>query len=249
MASRDDIAHYCNDTLDLHKHRDYGPMGLQVAGDEQVKGVACAVSVNLDVIERTKELGANLLIVHHGLFWNNESRLDAPWLARVEALEEAGISLLAYHLALDAHPKIGNNILLARNLGLGKLTPWEGIGWSGEYREQMFAPNFVVKASQKLDLKENEGTWFFSGERYVSKVAVIAGGAAQYVVNAKRDGFDTFITGEPSETSYNLAHDLEMNFFAFGHDKTERSGVQALSRLVSKKFRVSWDFLESANPI
>lgn len=245
MASRVSIVEYCNKTLNLSKYPDFGPMGLQVTGDEEVKSITCAVSVNLDIIERAKKAGSNLLIVHHGLFWNNESRLHAPWKDRLDALDEGGITLLAYHLALDGHKKIGNNILLARNLGLGKLTPWEDIGWSGEYKTSMDTHYFAAKMSDKLDA---DPIWFPTDNR-ISRVAVIAGGAAQYVVNAHRDGFDTFVTGEPSETSYNLAHDLGMNFFAFGHDKTERSGVQALSRLVSKKFNTKWEFLASDNPI
>jgi dinuclear metal center YbgI/SA1388 family protein len=249
MADRNKIIAWCNQTLDLHSIHDAGPMGLQFPGASEVKGVAAAVSVNVDVIDRAANEGANFLIVHHGLFWNNESRIDAPWQRRLEALEASEMTLVAYHLALDAHPKLGNNILLARNLGLGKLTPWEGIGWSGEYKQPMWSPDFAVKAHQKLDLKDTAYTCFFAGSKYVTKVAVIAGGAAQYVVNAHRDGFDTFVTGEPSEPSYNLANDLDMNFFAFGHDKTERSGVQALARQVSKRFRVPWTFIPSANPV
>lgn len=246
---RDQIVEYCNDTLSLHKYPDYGPMGLQVAGDEQVTGVAAAVSVNLDVIKRAKEGGANLLIVHHGLFWNNESRIHAPWKDRLKALDDTGMTLLAYHLALDAHKKIGNNILLARNLGLGKLTPWEDIGWSGEYKTPMDSHYFALKMREKVDALDAHVALFPAPDRRVNRVAVIAGGAAQYIVNAHRDGFDTFVTGEPSEPSYNLAQDLGMNFFAFGHDRTERSGVQALARLVSKKFRLPWAFVASSNPV
>lgn len=251
-VDRDQIINWCNETLDLHGHYDYGPMGLQYPGSTQVRGIAAAVSVNVDVIERAAKQGANFLIVHHGLFWNNESRIDAPWQRRLEALEAADMTLVAYHLALDAHPTMGNNILLARNLGLGKLTPWEGIGWSGEYQEPMRVSHFIDKAARKLELDHVlTSDFFYVGQhpKRIKRVAVIAGGAAQYIVNAKRDGFDTFVTGEPSEPSYNLAHDLDMNFFAFGHDRTERSGVQALARQVSKRFHVPWTFIPSDNPV
>lgn len=258
MTKRDDIVAYCNDTLSLHKFPDYGPMGLQCPGSDDVRGVAAAVSVNLDVIRRVAELGHNFLIVHHGLFWNNESRLDSPWLDRLSALEDAGITLVSYHLALDGHKKIGNNILLARGLGLGKLTPWEDIGWTGEYREKMHVSDFRKKAYKTLGIVGYNDSGRFTSHPFsyvadfhghIKRVAVIAGGAAQYVVHAHRDGFDTFVTGEPSEPSWNLAQDLGMNFFAFGHDKTERSGVQALARQVSKRFGVPWDFIASANPV
>jgi dinuclear metal center YbgI/SA1388 family protein len=247
MPTNIEITDFCNKHLALDQFPDYGPMGLQHSGDLQVKGVASAVSINLDVIERTKAAGANLLLVHHGLFWNNESRVHSPWLRRFEALEEAGITLLAYHLALDAHPKIGNNILLARNLGLGKLTPWEEIGWSGEYQTPMRWDIFMLKGMAKL---ETDGIPFFEvSQDHVRKVAVIAGGAAQYVIEAHRDGFDTFVTGEPSEPSYNLAQDLGMNFFAFGHDKTERAGVQKLGQQIAKRFRIKHTFLPSENRV
>jgi len=250
MADRDLLINHCNESLRLHEYHDYGPMGLQYAGAENATKIAAAVSVNVDVIERAASEGANFLIVHHGLFWNNESRIDAPWQRRLKALEDAKMTLVSYHLALDGHPTMGNNILLARALGLGKLTPWEGIGWSGEYREPMHSSVFYGHASKKLQLPHDEGLAFLRREPFeVHKVAVIAGGAAQYIVHAKRDGFDTFVTGEPSETSYNLAHDLDMNFLALGHDKTERAGVQALARQVSKRFRVPWVFIPSDNPV
>jgi dinuclear metal center YbgI/SA1388 family protein len=255
-VNRDQITAYCNDALSLDKFPDYGPMGLQFAGDEQVKKIATAVSVSKDVIERAAAAGCNLLIVHHGMFWNNESRvLDQRVAGRLEALERHGMTLLAYHLALDAHPKIGNNILLARTLGLGKLTPWAEIGWSGEYREPMIAEHCFFQKKIKLGIMagKSEGLAYLNAPEhdrpFVQKVAVIAGGAAHYVVQAHRDGFDTFVTGEPSEPLFYLAQDLKMNVFAFGHDKTERSGVQALGRKISQKFKIPHEFIRVENPV
>lgn len=246
MPTRDDIVKFCNDLLDLKSFPDYGPMGLQYSGSEHVNKIACAVSISKDVIERANAINTSLLIVHHGMFWNNESRiLDDRVGGRLKLLEEYGMSLLAYHLALDAHPKHGNNILLARTLGMGKLHRWQDIGYSGQYNKAMDYYDFARNAFNKLDTN----TCMSVTQRPIEKVAVIAGGAAHYIVQAHRDGFDTFVTGEASEPSMYLAQDLGMNFFAFGHDKTERAGVQSISRLVSKKFGIPWEFLPVSNPI
>lgn len=248
MVDKNEIVEFCNKTLDLHSFPDYGPMGLQFSGSEQVNKIACAVSVSKDVIRRAADCGAQMLIVHHGMFWNNESRiLDERVGGRIDMLERTGISLLAYHLALDAHPKYGNNILLARNLGIQKIHRWEDIGYSGQFKFPIHPDKFIRRVNEKLECKDCLSVIPKPG--LIDKVAVIAGGAAHYIVNAHRDGFDTFVTGEPSEPAYYLAQDLGINFFAFGHDKTERAGVQSLSRLVSKRFGIPWEFLPVNNPV
>lgn len=255
VADRDKITTFANDLLKLHDYPDYGPMGLQVSGSEEVTGVASAVSVNSIIIQYAAARGCNLLVVHHGLFWNNESRiLDGMHHGvRMEELERYNMTLLAYHLALDAHPKIGNNILLARALGLGKLTPWEGIGWSGEYKTPVAASALATRAVSKLGVDPTSHTNIFCHyndyKAPVRKVAVIAGGAAHYIIQAKKDGFDAFVTGEPSEPSYHLAKDLNMNFYALGHNRTEEAGVKKLGQKISKQFKIPHVFLPSSNPI
>lgn len=245
--SPQEVALFANEFLSLHDHPDYGPMGAQVLGNSNVTGIAAAVSVNCDVIKTAHERGCNMLIVHHGTFWNNESRLSEHWLRRYALLDSLDMSLLAYHLALDAHPKIGNNILAARKLGLGHLTPWEDIGWHGEYRrpkdQQTFAQDVLTKFGQ-FPIQ-----YWYHPTPEVRRVAVIVGGAAHYVMAAKRDGFDTFFTGELSEPSLHLAKDLEINLIGAGHDRTERDGIQALARQLSKKYRVPWEFVPQPNVI
>lgn len=255
VADRSGIVAFCNDLLSLHRYPDYGPMGLQFKGDEKVNKVASAVSISLDVIDRAAREGANLLVVHHGMFWNNESRvLDDRVGGRLKALEATGMSVLAYHLALDAHPEIGNNILLARNLGLSKLHRWQDIGYSGQFKLAMSPDDFAARVWNKLGAMQTPGYTLppkfasYVQTDKIDKVAVIAGGAAHYIVQAHRDGFDTFVTGENTENAIYLAQDLKMNFFAFGHDKTERSGVQKLGQRISKKFRVPHVFLPVENP-
>lgn len=245
--SAEEIALECNRTLRLDDFPDYGPMGAQRIGESPVRGIACAVSVNTDVISKAYIADCNLLIVHHGMFWNNESRLSEHWLKRVELLEQLDMTLLAYHLALDAHPMMGNNILAARTLGLSGLTPWLDIGWQGEYQEAMPVLDFDTKVHKHFGVPPT--VFFFHPSEKVQKVAVIVGGAAHYVIQAKRDGFDTFFTGELSEPSIHLAKDLEMNLIGAGHDRTERAGVQKLARDVSRKFKLPYQFIDESNPI
>lgn len=119
MARRDEILDYANELLDLAAYPDYGPMGMQVAGAGEVRKIACAVSASLELFERATAVGAQLVVVHHGLFWNNEPRVvDERMKGRLRALFEGDVTLAAYHLALDAHPELGNNALLARELGV-----------------------------------------------------------------------------------------------------------------------------------
>jgi dinuclear metal center YbgI/SA1388 family protein len=242
-----DVAEYCNEYLNLHRFKDFGPMGLQVMGDREVTGIVTAVSVNADVIQEAAAKGANLLIVHHGTFWNNESRLSEHWIRRYALCKALGVTLLAYHLALDAHPTIGNNILAAEKLGLSSLHPWEEIGWGGKYD----VPKEPWEALRMIHAEFGQFPvgFFFHPSQRLERVAVIVGGASSYVIQAARDGYDTMFTGEPSEPSLHLAQDLEMNLIAAGHDKTERDGVRELGKLVSASFALPHTFIESPNPI
>src|SRR3954464_175245 len=119
MPSRDEILAYAADYLDLAAYPDYGPMGLQVVGADEVVKIACGVSASRELFERASEAGAQLVLVHHGLIWDKDPRVvDRVMRGRLKALFEADLTLAAYHLALDAHPEIGNNALLAAELGV-----------------------------------------------------------------------------------------------------------------------------------
>ena len=119
MARRDDIVEFARELLDLDSFHDYGPMGMQVVGADEVTKLAATVSSTLEAFQRTKEAGAQLLLVHHGLFWEGDPRIvDSHMRARLRTLFEGDITLAAYHLALDAHPEIGNNAIVARELGI-----------------------------------------------------------------------------------------------------------------------------------
>src|SRR5215213_6111704 len=129
MAHRDEILAYADELLDVAAFPEFGPAGAQVLGGEEVSRIACGVSSSLALFERAAEVGAELVLVHHGIFWRNEPLVvDARMRRRLETLFAGGITLAAYHLPLDAHPELGNNAQLARRLGVEREAAFGGVG-------------------------------------------------------------------------------------------------------------------------
>ena len=247
MARRDEVIAYADELLELDSFPDYGPMGLQVAGSEDVTRIACAVSASLELFELAAAVGANLLLVHHGLLWDNDPRtIDDRMRRKLEALFQAGTTLAAYHLALDAHPEIGNNALLARELGVAVDGPFTGLGVGGRLEGGMDPEAFVDLVGERLG---RVPTAFLEGPDKVERVAIISGGAARYVTDAAGEGYDLFLTGEPAEPTLHTARELGIHFVAAGHYATERLGVQALAERLAGRFGLEWEFLELPNPV
>src|ERR687895_2983426 len=132
MASRDEIVAFANELLDLDSYADYGPKGLQVVGAPEIAKIACGVSASRELFERAADAGAQMVLVHHGLFWERDPREIGPLMReRLRALFDHDLNLVAYHLALDAHPELGNNAYLARELGVEPERPFVEVGWGG----------------------------------------------------------------------------------------------------------------------
>jgi dinuclear metal center YbgI/SA1388 family protein len=247
MASRDDILTFAAELLDLDAYRDYGPMGLQVVGSEEVRKVACGVSASRELFERAGETGAQLVLVHHGLFWENESRVvDRVMRGRLEALFDADLTLAAYHLALDAHPEVGNNALLAAELGVDterRFTDW---GYGGALAEPTAMSDFSTLVQEKLGQMP---LLFPYGPETVERVAVLTGGAARYVRQAAAEGYDCFVTGEADEPTKHAAKEAGIHFVAGGHYATETLGVRALSAKLAEQFGLEWEFVDLPNPV
>jgi dinuclear metal center YbgI/SA1388 family protein len=248
MASRDEIIAYAHELLDLDAFPDYGPMGMQVAGACEVNRIACGVSASLELFERAAASGAELLLVHHGLLWDNESRVvDERMGRRLKALLDANLTLAAYHLALDAHPEVGNNALLARELGVEVDQPFaNGVGVGGRLHEPVGSGDLVARIAAVLD---REPLVFAYGPEPVARVAVVTGGGARHVGAAADEGYDLFLTGEPGEPTLHLARERGIHFVAGGHYATERLGVQALAAHLAERFGVEWLFIELPNPV
>jgi dinuclear metal center YbgI/SA1388 family protein len=247
MARRDEILEYARELLDLDAYSDYGPMGMQVVGTDEVTKVAAGVSCSRELFERAAQAATQLLVVHHGLFWDNDPRVvDAQMKARLRALFDADITLAAYHLALDAHPEIGNNALLAGMLGIDskeRVLEW-GFGGAVE------PPVELADLAGRLEAATGQRPQVFDGGReQIERVAVITGGAARLFPQIAGLGYDAFVTGEPAEPTLHAARELGVHFLAGGHYATETFGISALAEKIGEKFGLEWEFLDLPNPV
>ena len=248
MAQRDEVVRYADELLEIERFPEYGTPGLQVIGADEVTKIACGVSASLELIERAAAAGAQLLIVHHGLFWRNEPVwIDRRQRGRLRALFEADLSLAAYHLALDAHPLIGNNAVLANAMRVDVERTFAEVGVGGCLREPWNIDGVVACIREAVGGREP--LVFPHGPERVQRVAICSGAAGRGLIRAAHEGYDLYVTGEPEEPSLQTARELGIHFVAAGHDATERLGVQALAERLAGVFSLEWEFIPVANPV
>jgi dinuclear metal center YbgI/SA1388 family protein len=247
MAHRDDILAFAREYLEVDAYPDSLPVGLQVIGAAEVSKLACGVSASVELFRRASEGGAQLLVVHHGLFWNNESRVvDRTLRSRLEALFEADLTLAAYHLALDAHPEVGNNALLCRTLEIEPEERFASVGFGGPLHE----PCSLGQLAERIERGLGRAPLVFDGgPDPVRRVAVCSGAAARYLPDAATAGYDAYVTGEPSEPAMMTAREAGIHFLAAGHYATETLGVQALAQAIAVRFGLDWEFVDLPNPV
>jgi len=247
VAQRDEIIAFADELLDVGSFRDYGPMGMQVVGADEVSKVVCAVSASRELFERAAAAGAQLVLVHHGILWENEPRtIDRRMKGRLQALFDADLTLAAYHLALDAHPEVGNNALLARELGVEAERPFAEIGVGGHFPGGVSIDELVARVRRAVG---REPLVFADGPDRIERAAIVSGGAARYLSEAAHEGYDVLVTGEAAEPTMMTARELGIHFVAAGHYATERLGVQALAARIAERFGVDWEFVELDNPV
>jgi dinuclear metal center YbgI/SA1388 family protein len=247
VARRDDILAYADELLDVASFPEFGPAGAQVLGAEEVSKLVCAVSSSRELFERAGTAGAQLVLVHHGLFWRNEPLVvDRRLRGRLEALFQADLTLAAYHIALDAHPEVGNNAQLATRLGVEPETRFGGIGVGGRLAEPAGIEPFAARVR---DVVGREPLVFSSGPERIERVAVSTGAGGYDLLQAAREGYDAYVTGEPEEPNMHAAAELGIHLVAAGHYATERFGVQALADRLAGEFGLDWEFVELFNPV
>jgi dinuclear metal center YbgI/SA1388 family protein len=239
--------------LDPGAYDDYGPNGLQVPGREDVRTVVTGVSANAELFERARDEGADLVLVHHGLFWSGPPRpLDRAAKRRLQLLFDADMGLAAYHLPLDGHPEHGNNALLATAIGCerielsfahGRAT----IGVVGHLAGDGIPADVLVARVREATAREPLA--FTAGPDRVRAVGIVSGAGAHYLEDAIAAGLDAFVTGEPSERVMGRAREAGIHFLAAGHYATETFGVRRLGELLAAEFGIRHTFVDVPNPI
>ncbi|MCW2926299.1 MAG: Nif3-like dinuclear metal center hexameric protein, partial [Thermoleophilia bacterium] len=240
-----EILDYADQLLDAHAFQDFCPVGLQVAGRiHVVDTIATSVSSTLDAFDRAAELGAQLVLCHHGLFWKGTPQvIDGVMRERLASLFDHGMSLAGYHLCLDAHPELGNNALIADALGLTRtgepfaLHGGRSIGIVGTLPgdgDTLEAFTSRVRAV----LGGRPPLVLGAGVERVRRVAVSSGGSAADIVDAAALGCDAFLTGEPREDTHALGRELGIAFLAGGHHATETFGIRALGEHLAARFEL-----------
>ncbi|WP_435104668.1 Nif3-like dinuclear metal center hexameric protein [Arhodomonas sp. AD133] len=252
MVQINDLVRYCDELLCAGDYRDYAPNGLQVAGTRGVRRVATAVTASRDVLEQAERADVDAILVHHGYFWKGEDpRVVGMKAERLRRLLTSGISLVAYHLPLDAHRELGNNACLGRRLELRVMATHDaggvpGLLWFGELETPESADAFVDRvgaALQRRPLRVGDGP------AVVQRVAWCTGAAQGFLGDAVALGADVYISGEVSERTTHEAREQGVHYLAAGHHATERYGVQALGSHLAEVFAVDHLHLEDDNPV
>lgn len=249
MATLFEIIDYCNARLDVGAFEDYCPNGLQLEASREIESIVTGVTASLALIEAAATAGADLLLVHHGYFWKNEAPpLTGMKGRRVQALYAANMSLAAYHLPLDAHATLGNNARLGALLGFPepKAVGEDGLLWVAEFADACPVGDLLARIQR---LTGREPLLLSGGEHGIKRLAWCTGGAQGWVDKAADLGFDAFITGEVSESSFHIAAERGIHFIAAGHHATERYGIQALGMELAEKFNTKHAFIDIPNPV
>jgi dinuclear metal center YbgI/SA1388 family protein len=240
------IVNHCDRILRTKEIGDYdgAANGLQVENSGTVTKIAAAVDASIATVKLAVAAQADLLIVHHGLFWTPSH----PWIGKkyelLQLLIENNLAVYSSHLPLDAHPKLGNNAQLCGALGLRNLKPFfsshgQSIGFKSQTK--------ISRAELAAKLERATGAKpriIPGGKNICEKIGVITGGAGAELKIAAAEGIDTFITGEGPHWTFALAEELGLNVFYGGHYATETFGVKALAAELSRKFKVPWQFLD-----
>jgi dinuclear metal center YbgI/SA1388 family protein len=249
----DNILAYLDELLSPAFFQDYGPNGLQVPGAPEVLTVVTGVSAGAELFERAAALGAELVVVHHGLFWNGAPlALTAGAKARLRLLFDHDIGLAAYHLPLDGHPEVGNNALIAAGLGCETHEPFAvhrgaTIGVAGRFAGDGVAVGELVERVERLTGRAPLA--FLAGPERVRRIGIVSGSGSDFLGESIAAGHDAFLTGEPTERVMNHACDEGVHFIAAGHYATETFGVRRLGELLAERFAIRHQFVDIPNPI
>jgi dinuclear metal center YbgI/SA1388 family protein len=255
-VTRDSIVSYLNEYLSISAVEDYCVNGLQVEGKGEISRVSLGVTISERLIRRSQAFGADMIIVHHGLFWKSDPHpfaLRGVQRNRIAALLADDINLVAYHHPLDVHPEIGNGVLLVKRLGLTPVEPMDMLpvteahfGYIGELDK----PETLDRLRERVDRRLRTTSLVFPfGKRRIRTVAIVSGGGSPFYWKAAERGADAFIVGDVRENHVREVEEVGINLIAAGHYNTEKLGVQAIGRLLRKQFGLACKFIDVPNPV
>jgi dinuclear metal center YbgI/SA1388 family protein len=240
-----------NTILKPEKVKDYCPNGLQVEGKKKVTKLVTGVTASQALIDHAVSIHADAIVVHHGYFWKGESPcITGMKRKRIQTLLQHDINLYAYHLPLDIHPTLGNNVQLANLLGIVDISPLEennpqSVVMQGRFEGGISATELAQLLSIKLSKNPLHETAALSK---IETVAWCTGGGQGYIELAAEKGIDAYITGEVSEQTIHTAREMNIHFYAAGHHATERYGVKALGEYIQVALEIETVFVDIDNP-
>lgn len=246
-----ELSAYCDQLLRPWLFQDYCPNGLQVEGAQSVERIVSGVTASRALIEAAIADNAQAILVHHGYFWKGDDpRIRGMLRERLALLLHHNISLIAYHLPLDAQPEFGNNIGLAQQLELevtGTMEPEQerSIGLVGRLAKPMSGDQFAAHLSERLGRAPLHVP---GGKQRIETIAWCTGAAQGFIEKASRLGVDAYLTGEVSEPTVHVARETGIHFFAAGHHATERYGIQGLGERIAANFAIEHRFIDIDNP-
>ncbi len=244
------FSYYLDQLLEPERFQDRCLNGLQVEGKSRISHIATGVTASLQNIKRAARLGADALIVHHGLFLKgSDVRVTGSLQQKLAILLEAGINLFAYHLPLDAHQQLGNNWPCAKALGWSDLAPF------GMFNGTPFGVQGTCPPTERETFKKQLERFYnhpahcaFGGPKVIKSAALVSGGAYKCLEEAVKVGVDCFITGTYDEPVWHQAFEEKINFIALGHAATERIGVRLLGEHLADQFAIRHTNLPDDNP-
>jgi dinuclear metal center YbgI/SA1388 family protein len=249
MMNINDLSNYLNILLQPERFSDYCPNGLQVEGKQEIKHIVTGVTASYALLEAALQVNADAVLVHHGYFWRGENlAITGIKKRRIQFLLQHDISLFAYHLPLDAHAELGNNVMLAKQLSLNVT------GKTGEKEmlllAELNAPHTLQTFANLIEIKLNRKPQVIGDlSKPVKTVALCTGAAQSYIEQAVSANVDVYISGEISEQTVHVARESGMSYISAGHHATERYGVQALGEHLVQKFGLKHTFIDIDNPV
>jgi len=248
-----DVVAFLDELLEPARFQDAAPNGLQVPGRARVGRVVTGVSANVELFRRAAQAEADLVLVHHGLFWRGGALHVTPAQhARLKLLFAYQMALAAYHLPLDGHPEHGNNALLAEALGCIATEPFAPvhgvpIGVVGRFPDHGVAIEALLPRVEEVC--DRRPLAFTDGPHRVRQIGIVSGAGSDALPLAVEQGLDAFLTGEPSERDAAIAREGAIHYLSAGHHATERLGIRRLGELVAQRFGIHHQFVDVPNPI